>query len=134
MTHIAGSVALLAGAPHPVSAQPRGRHWLRRRGLRDSPDATSAPHAGSWIGTNEFRLMPADAPHIAAATADVSTAVAGSLSTIAYTWSHADDGAQDGLLVLGRSSEPPGSSHSGVIPGTSNLSPRSWPASAGTDW
>lgn len=64
--------------------------------------------AGSWIGTNGFRLMPADPPHVAPATADVSIAAAGSLITFAYTWSHPDDGAQDGLLVVGRNGEPPG--------------------------
>ena len=78
--------------------------------------------------------MPADAPHIAAATADVSIAVAGNLISIAYTWSHADDGAQDGLLVLGRSSEPAGVVAFWGIPGTSNLSPPSWLASSRTDW
>jgi hypothetical protein len=36
-------------------------------------------HAGAWIGTNGFRLMPTDSPHVAAATADVSTAAAGNL-------------------------------------------------------
>ena len=65
-------------------------------------------HAGSWIGTNAFRLMPTDTPHAAAATADVSTAAAGNLTIIAYTWSHPDDGAQDGLLVVGPSGEAPG--------------------------
>ena len=65
-------------------------------------------HAGSWIGTNQFRLMPADSPHVAAATSDVSTAVAGTLTTIAYTWSHPDDGVQEGLLVVGPNGEPPG--------------------------
>ena len=65
-------------------------------------------HGGSWIGTNSFRLMPGDAPHVAAATSHVSTAAAGNLTTIAYTWSHPDDGEQEGLLVVGRSGEPPG--------------------------
>jgi hypothetical protein len=37
----------------------------------------------------------------AAATADVTIASAGNLASIGYTWSHRDDGPQDGLLVLG---------------------------------
>ena len=64
--------------------------------------------AGAWIGTNGFRLMPTDSPHVAAATADVSTAAAGHLTKIAYTWSHPDDGAQDGLLVVGPRGDAPG--------------------------
>ena len=65
-------------------------------------------HAGSWSGTNAFRLMPGDTQYVAAATSHVSTAAAGNLTTIAYTWSHPDDGGQEGLLVVGRSGEPPG--------------------------
>jgi hypothetical protein len=91
---------------------------LAERGVK-TPAAGDAPaklptmsflsdHVGSWIGTNGFRLMPTDAPHVAAATADVSTAAAGNLTTIAYTWSHPDDGAQEGLLLVGRSGEAPG--------------------------
>lgn len=52
--------------------------------------------------------MPADSPHVAAATADVSTAAAGNLTSIAYTWSHPDDGAQGGLLVIGPNGQPDG--------------------------
>ena len=52
--------------------------------------------------------MPADPPHVAAVTADVSAAAGGNLTTISYTWSHPDDGAQDGLLVVGSNAEPPG--------------------------
>jgi hypothetical protein len=64
-------------------------------------------HVGSWTGSNGFRLMPDDPPHVAPATADVSTA-AGNLTAIAYTWSHPEDGAQDGLLVIGPDGEPEG--------------------------
>ena len=60
------------------------------------------------MGTNGFRLMPADSLHVEAATADVSVAAGGNLTTIAYTWSHPDVGAQDGLLVIGPNGEPPG--------------------------
>ncbi len=52
--------------------------------------------------------MPADLPHVAAATADVSPATAGNLTVIAYTWSHPNDGAQDGLLVIGPNDEQQG--------------------------
>ena len=67
-----------------------------------------AGYAGSWVGANAFRLMPADSPHVAEATADVSIAAAGNLVQVAYTWSHPDDGAQDGLLVVGPTAERPG--------------------------
>jgi hypothetical protein len=65
-------------------------------------------HAGSWTGTNEFRLMPTDPPHEAAATAEVSPAAAGQLTSIAYTWTHPEDGEQDGLLVVGPDDESEG--------------------------
>ena len=65
-------------------------------------------HVGSWSGSNRFRLMPADSPHAAAAIAEVSTAAGGALTAIAYTWSHPEDGAQDGLLVIGASDESDG--------------------------
>lgn len=65
-------------------------------------------HVGPWVGTNQFRLMPTDPPYVAAVTAAVSTAAGGNLTTISYTWSHPDDGPQDGLLVVGPNAEPPG--------------------------
>ena len=52
--------------------------------------------------------MPADSPDVAEATADLSIAAAGNLVQVAYTWSHPEDGAQDGLLVVGPTEEPPG--------------------------
>ena len=52
--------------------------------------------------------MPTDPPHIAAASADVAIAASGALTTMRYTWSHPDDGAQDGLLVIGAHEEPGG--------------------------
>lgn len=52
--------------------------------------------------------MPADSPHVAAATADVKTAAAGNMTAIAYSWSHPEDGAQDGLLVIGPKDESQG--------------------------
>jgi hypothetical protein len=63
-------------------------------------------HAGSWIGINSFRLTPNDEPEVAASLAVVSVAAAGLLTQIAYTWSHAADGEQSGLLVLGGGEEP----------------------------
>lgn len=63
---------------------------------------------GSWTGSNGFRLMPADSPYVAAAAADVTTAAAGNLTSIAYTWSHPEDGAQDGLLVIGPNGQSEG--------------------------
>lgn len=62
-------------------------------------------HAGTWVGTNAFRLMPEDPAHHAETTATVSTAAGAMLTVIAYTWAHHEDGAQDGLLVIGPGSE-----------------------------
>ena len=58
-------------------------------------------HAGAWAGSNQFRLMPTDPFQEAPATAQVSVAAGGNLASIAYSWSHPQDGAQDGLLVVG---------------------------------
>ncbi|MFD0483249.1 hypothetical protein ACFQ46_11645 [Kineococcus sp. GCM10028916] len=55
----------------------------------------------TWTGSNAFRLMPTDAAHDAVATAEVTEGAGGNLVSLAYTWLHPDDGAQDGLLVLG---------------------------------
>ena len=62
-------------------------------------------HEGPWTGTNSFRLMPTDEPHVAPATAQVSHGAGGQLALLRYTWSHAEDGGQDGLLVLGPDEE-----------------------------
>lgn len=64
--------------------------------------------SGAWSGTNGFRLMPSDPFHEAPATAVVSVAAGRCMAAIAYTWSHPDDGDQDGLLVLGEADEPGG--------------------------
>jgi len=58
-------------------------------------------HAGMWAGTNRFRLMPDDPPAAADATAQLTLGAGGNVAVLAYTWTHPDDGAQDGLLVLG---------------------------------
>lgn len=59
-------------------------------------------HTGSWSGTNGFRLTPDEQPHVAPSSAEVSIAAAGLLVLFAYRWSHAQDGEQSGLLILGR--------------------------------
>ena len=61
-----------------------------------------AGHAGSFSGSSAFRMMPTDEPHTAPATAQVSLAAGGNLALLSYTWVHAADGEQSGLLVLGR--------------------------------
>ena len=67
--------------------------------------ASLVEHAGTWVGSNAFRLMPDDDTYDAEATAIVSTAAGGSLTVVTYTWVHLDDGVQDGLLVLGPGGE-----------------------------
>jgi hypothetical protein len=65
-------------------------------------------HQGTWAGTNRFRLMPDDAPAEAPATAQLSLGPGGNIAVLTYTWSHPDDGEQEGLLVLGRDETPGG--------------------------
>ena len=60
-----------------------------------------AEHTGAWAGSNRFRLMPDDPPAEAEAAAQLSLGAGGNLAALAYTWTHPDDGPQDGLLVLG---------------------------------
>lgn len=67
--------------------------------------ASLVEHTGTWVGSNAFRLMPDDDAYHADSTAVVSTAAGGSLTVITYTWVHLEEGAQDGLLVLGPGSE-----------------------------
>jgi hypothetical protein len=61
--------------------------------------------AGSWTGTNGFRLMPTDALRTFPATMAVSLAAGRHVADLAYAWTHPDDGPQDGLLVLGASDD-----------------------------
>ncbi len=63
-------------------------------------------HQGAWAGTNAFRLAPADPPQHAPISASISRAAGGHITQIAYSWAHPEDGAQDGLLVLGPGAEP----------------------------
>jgi hypothetical protein len=65
-------------------------------------------HAGTWAGTNRFRLMPDDPPSSADATAQLFLGAGGNVAVLAYTWTHPDDGVQDGVLVLGPDEEPDG--------------------------
>ncbi|QLQ39164.1 DUF1579 family protein [Micromonospora robiginosa] len=64
--------------------------------------------AGSWVGTNGFRLMPTDPLVESPATLTVATAAGGHLTTVAYSWAHPDDGPQDGLVLIA-AGESPGS-------------------------
>ena len=57
--------------------------------------------AGSWRGTNGFRMMPADDLASAPATATIASAAGGNATVVTYTWTHPDDGAQDGVLLAG---------------------------------
>ncbi|MEV4703063.1 hypothetical protein [Actinoplanes sp. NPDC049316] len=61
--------------------------------------------AGSWAGTNGFRLMPGDPLAEAPATVTVTTAAGGHLTLVAYTWAHPGDGQQDGLLMIAAAGE-----------------------------
>lgn len=65
-----------------------------------------AEHVGVWTGTNRFRLMPDDPPAEAEATAQLTLGAGGNLAVLAYTWTHPDDGPQDGVLVLGPHDDP----------------------------
>ena len=60
-----------------------------------------AGSSSAWAGTNGFRLLPADPLAEGPAMATLSTAAAGHLTSLAYTWVHPTDGPQDGLLVWG---------------------------------
>ena len=56
---------------------------------------------GSWTGTNGFRLLPNDPLAEFPATANVTVAAGGHLTSVVYGWRHPDDGPQDGLIVIG---------------------------------
>ena len=60
---------------------------------------------GRWAGTNGFRLVAGDPFHESPATASVTTAAGGHLTLVAYGWQHADDGPQDGLVLVGPTGE-----------------------------
>jgi hypothetical protein len=54
---------------------------------------------GDWAGVNRFRLMPDDAAVPLESSARVAIA-AGHGITVAYSWIHPADGAQQGFLFL----------------------------------
>ncbi len=56
---------------------------------------------GSWEGSNSFRLMPGDPFSEAPAAGTLALAAGGCLATFGYTWTHPEDGDQDGLLAFG---------------------------------
>lgn len=65
-----------------------------------------APLLGSWHGVNRLRMLPTDEYRESAAGATVSV-TAREFVTIAYTWADGDK-PQNGLLLLGGSSDPEG--------------------------
>jgi hypothetical protein len=64
------------------------------------------PLMGGWRGVNRLRLMPTDEYKESVAGATVGVTAKGFVS-IAYTWSEGDE-PQDGLLLLGATSDPEG--------------------------
>jgi hypothetical protein len=56
--------------------------------------------AGTWAGTNGFRLMPGDPLAEFDASATVTAAAGGHLTSVTYGWQHPDDGPQEGLVVV----------------------------------
>ena len=59
-----------------------------------------ARHAGAWSGTNGFRMMPNDPLDVRPATAIVGLAAGGNLTSFSYTWEHATDGPQEGVILV----------------------------------
>jgi hypothetical protein len=57
--------------------------------------------SGSWEGSNGFRLMPGDPLSEFPASGSLSSGAGGYLGTLGYTWTHPEDGAQEGLLAFG---------------------------------
>ena len=57
-------------------------------------------HPRAMTGTNAFRLIPDDAMHEAPATATVRSSAGGHALVLTYTWEHAEDGPQDGVLLV----------------------------------
>jgi hypothetical protein len=57
--------------------------------------------SGSWEGSNGFRLMPGDPLSEFPAAGTLSLGAGGYLGTLGYTWTHPEDGPQEGLLAFG---------------------------------
>jgi len=74
-------------------------------------DSAAAPYnelahlAGSWAGTNGFRLMPTDELFEAPATASVTPVAGGHAVVVTYTWVHPQDGPQGGTMLFGSPDE-----------------------------
>jgi hypothetical protein len=66
-----------------------------------APNNELARLAGSWAGTNGFRLMPDDDLAVAPATATVTAVAGGHAVVVTYTWVHPQDGPQEGTLLVG---------------------------------
>jgi hypothetical protein len=56
---------------------------------------------GEGTGTYEFRLMPTDEFEGGTSTVSVTGAAHGRAVLVTYTWEHAQDGPQEGTLMLG---------------------------------
>jgi hypothetical protein len=68
--------------------------------------ATSfGPSAGTWSGSNGFRLMPTDQLAEAPASAVVATPAGGHDLLVTYAWVHPADGPQEGVLLVGAPDE-----------------------------
>ncbi|PFG21219.1 hypothetical protein [Serinibacter salmoneus] len=74
-------------------------------------DAPTLP-AGTWRGTNTFRLMPSDDPATAPLTLVVADA--GALLQVRYVWEHPSDGPQHGGLAVGPAHEGDGHEEDGT--------------------
>jgi hypothetical protein len=61
--------------------------------------------AGTWQGSNRFRMMPTDDFTESPATAFVTTAAGGHAVVVTYTWEHPQDGPQEGVLLVGSPDE-----------------------------
>src|SRR5262245_56436359 len=57
--------------------------------------------AGTWSGSNGFRLMPTDELAEAPAAAAVTTPAGGHGLLVTYEWVHPADGPQEGVLLVG---------------------------------
>ncbi len=93
---------------HPVQLSRAGRRATLAGmddGQANTPRNALGPLAGTWEGTNGFRLMPADELHRAPATATVTPAAGGHDVVVTYTWVHPQDGPQDGIMLVGSPDE-----------------------------
>lgn len=59
-----------------------------------------SPLAGTWTGTCAFRLMPTDDLVPAPSAADVTFEADGWGALLRYTWTHAEEGPQHGIMLI----------------------------------